>query len=340
MRTRKPHRSAALVVTAILVSSCSAGQPRLEAAAPVSAVAPRRGSCSSRTPATRTRWRWSGPTASGRTAPLHDLGDGTPDQPGLVAGRPAQFVFAMNDGERDDLWVADADGSNARMLLDCRGRCRWLDDPDWSPDGKQIVYSRTIQRAERLGDRHAGDGRRRDRPGTRRARPVEAQLHGRRAVLARWPTGGLREGSQDAAAARTPTSTRSPWSSCASTSPVHPVRAITDPRLFAATADWSPDGKRIVYSALAEPDDEAPDLFWIRPCGRPTDSAHRSVVETGATPRTRPGCRTAPGCCSAASLEGVGSPKLLTVGVDGSGLGSAFGDDVLFGTHPRVQPVP
>ena len=31
---------------------------------------------------------------------------------------------------------------------------------------------------------------------------------------------------------------------------------------------------------------------------------------------------------------------LLTVGIDGSGLGSAFGDDVLFGTHPRVQPVP
>ena len=30
-----------------------------------------------------------------------------------------RFVFAMNDGKRDDLWVADADGSDAHMLLDC-----------------------------------------------------------------------------------------------------------------------------------------------------------------------------------------------------------------------------
>ena len=32
---------------------------------------------------------------------------------------------------------------------------------------------------------------------------------------------------------------------------------LTDPSLFAGTADWSPDGRWIVYSALAAPDDEA-----------------------------------------------------------------------------------
>ena len=37
--------------------------------------------------------------------------------------------------------------------------------------------------------------------------------------------------------------------------PGHPVRALTDPQLYAATADWSPDGERIAYSALAEPGD-------------------------------------------------------------------------------------
>jgi len=36
------------------------------------------------------------------------------------------------------------------------------------------------------------------------------------------------------------------------------VRGITDPALFAATADWSPDGKLIVYSALPMARAEAP----------------------------------------------------------------------------------
>ena len=35
---------------------------------------------------------------------------------------------------------------DARELLPCRGACAWLDDPDWSPDGSSIVYSRTESR--------------------------------------------------------------------------------------------------------------------------------------------------------------------------------------------------
>ena len=40
---------------------------------------------------------------------------------------------------------------------------------------------------------------------------------------------------------------------------------LTDPQLFAATADWSPDGSTLVYSALPVRGAEAPDLFTIRP---------------------------------------------------------------------------
>ena len=111
---------------------------------------PRRGSCSSRMPANASRSPSSAPTAP--TSPLRCT-----TSPGGTRSNPdwspdgRRIVFAMNDGRRDDLWVADADGTDARMLLDCRGRCRWLDDPDWSPDGRRIVYSRTIERADGWG---------------------------------------------------------------------------------------------------------------------------------------------------------------------------------------------
>ena len=271
------------------------------------------------------------------TAPLHDLAGGNQMNPDWSPdGR--RIVFAMNDGRRDDLWVADADGTDARMLLDCRGRCRWLDDPDWSPDGRRIVYSRTIERADGWGI------------GT--LETVDVATGRIRVVLGPWKrsfTAGARyspDGEQ-VVFEKVHKTRRGPNADIDAVALVVAridprgviVRVITNPRLFAATADWSPDGKRIVYSALAEPDGEAPDLFWVRPQGgQPTRLTALSSDEGyAADPAWLP---DGTGVLFSGRLDGVGSPKLLTVGIDGSGLGSAFGDDVVFGTHPRVQPVP
>ena len=273
---------------------------------------------------------------SDRMAPLHDLGTGHQSNPDWSPDGK-RFVFAMSDGERDDLWVADADGGNAHLLLDCAFRCRWLDDPDWSPDGERIVYSRTIRRDDGWGI------------GT--LETVELATGRVRVVLGPWKrhfTAGARfsPDGRRVVFERVHKAGRGPDADIDGVAlgivrldePGHPVRALTDPRLFAATADWSPDGTRIVYAALAAPDDPAPDLFWIRPRGGvPTRLTHL-VADGGYA--AEPGWLTdGTEVLFSGHLDGgTGSPELLRVRRDGGGLGPAFGDRTVFGRHPRVQP--
>lgn len=271
-----------------------------------------------------------------RIAPLHDLAGGHQTNPDWSPDG-TRFVFAMSDGERDDLWVADADGGNAHMLLDCVMLCRWLDDPDWSPDGKRVVYSRTKLRQSGWG--------------TGTLETVDVATGRVRVLLGPWKrsfTSGARyspDGHQVVfekvhKIGRSPDADidRVTLSVVRLDTPGHPVRSLTDPRLFATTADWSPDGERIVYSALADPDDPAEDLFWIRPAGgTPTQLTH--VVDDGGYAHEPAWLPDGTGVLFSGHLdEGAGSPELLSVQLDGSGLGPAFGDDVLFGRHPRVQP--
>ncbi|WP_435974638.1 FG-GAP-like repeat-containing protein [Streptomyces sp. Qhu_M48] len=52
-----------------------------------------------------------------------------------------RMAFISNDGYAD-IWVADADGTNARPLrLDVDEPAGWLDGLDWTPDGKQLYLS-------------------------------------------------------------------------------------------------------------------------------------------------------------------------------------------------------
>ena len=272
-----------------------------------------------------------------RTAPLHDLGTGHQTNPDWSPDG-TRVVFAMNDGRRDDLWVADAEGGDAHRLLDCRGTCRWLDDPDWSPDGTEIVYSRSIQRADGWGigtleTVDVATGKVRVVLGPwRRSFTAGARYSpdGLRVVFEKVHKAGRRHDADVDAVTLTVVRVDRPG---------HPVRALTDPRLFAATADWSPDGKRIVYSALAEPDSEAQDLFWIRPRGGvPTQVT--ALADDGGFAAEPAWLPDGTELLFSGRLSGPGSPELLGVRLDGAGLGSPFGDDTVYGRHPRAHPTP
>jgi Tol biopolymer transport system component len=269
-------------------------------------------------------------------APFHDLAGGDQTNPDWSPDG-SRVVFAMSDGEREDLWVADADGSNARVLIDCAFLCRWLDDPDWSPDGAQIVYSRTILRPNGWGI------------GT--LETVDVATGKTRIVLGPWRrefTAGARysPSGRQIVFEKVHKAQRGPDSEVDGVTlsvvrldrPGHKVRSLTDPQLYAATADWSPDGQRIVYSALGASDGEAPDLFWIRPGGG-TPTRITSVSDDGGFAAEPSWLPDGSGVFFSGHLvAGPGSPELLRVNVDGTGLGSALGDSTIYGRHPRIQP--
>ena len=196
------------------------------------------------------------------THPLADLPGGHQMNPDWSPDG-SQIVFAVDDGRRDDLWVSAVGGSEARVLLDCKGSCRNLDDPSWSPDGSSIVYSRTVARggtgwgsleevdvatgevsvilAPRVrtftaGARWSPDGSEIVFEGVHKAGTgVDAEIDGV----------SLRIADRDAATAGPP---------------------LTDPELFAATADWSPDGTthRLLRTGAARRRGPGP----LRPSGR------------------------------------------------------------------------
>jgi Tol biopolymer transport system component len=86
--------------------------------------------------------------------------DGTGVQPLFGAGGPPepahpdwspngrQITFSAGHDGSWDIWVADADGSDARTLVDCTSPCTILDGPAWSPIGGEIAFSRL----EEVGD--------------------------------------------------------------------------------------------------------------------------------------------------------------------------------------------
>jgi Tol biopolymer transport system component len=341
-----PSRSLALTATTAMLAFSSAAcneagstsETGTEPSASASAEAPPAAEAAaeptilfSRSGTKRMHLAWVSGDGADEAALLPDFGDGNQTNPDWSPDG-TEIVFVMRDGTTEDLFVVGAGAADARKMLDCVSPCVWLDDPAWSPDGDQIVFSRTVDRDGEVvstletvevdtgkidvllgpftteftaGARWSPDGREIVFELVQRTGPaLEADIDGvTLSVLT------LNEGSA--------------------------VRSLTDPTLFAATADWSPDGRWIVYSALAEPTDEAPDLFRINPQGGSPEALTQLVESAGyaAEPTyAEDGTIVFSGGRSADEVE-----LLLRLGSDGTGPELATGDVEVHGRHPRVR---
>lgn len=247
-------------------------------------------------------------------------------------GTRVTFVAAGPDGT-EDLWIGD--GPEASLLLDCTKPCLYLDDPAWSKDGTRVAYSR-------MSDiKGVGVGT---------LETVDVETGEVTVLLGPWEndfTAGVRW---------------SPDSESVVFEKVHKVAkpldadvdgvvlttldlasgkltALTDPLVFAATADWAPDGARIVYSALAKAGDEAPDLFSIEPNGAGLRQI-TDLAEAGgyaAEPTYASDSRT---IVFSGSVDGAESDVLLKVSAADGVISSATGEATTYGRHPRLQPAP
>ena len=110
---------------------------------------------------------------------------------------------------------------------------------------------------------------------------------------------------------------------------------MTDPALFAATADWSPNGTLIAYSALASPGDTSPDLFTIHPDG----SKSKQVTQLAAAGDSATHPTFTPDAATIVFVAdlGTGEGGLAQVDLDGTDLGPATTDGYHPGNHPRIR---
>jgi Tol biopolymer transport system component len=112
-------------------------------------------------------------------------------------------------------------------------------------------------------------------------------------------------------------------------------RELLGSKRFPETAAWSPDGSVIVFGALREPGASSTDLFLIRPDG----SGLRQITQ-GASATHPEVSRDGASVIFTASRPGMADSVLAQVPIGGGEITPATGTEFIAGVHPRVRPVP
>ncbi len=246
-----------------------------------------------------------------------------------------RIAFDQSEGATDQLWVANSDGTDPRLLAACdpSSAClqRW--EPAWSPDGLRLAISTATgtEEPEKFGiaivDVSTGAVTQVvDHPAE------EGQDHfprwspdGTTLAFWRWRSNG---GAGETAVFTV-------------TADGQDLRQLTDWEMMAADPDWSPDGERILfgtYPLLDFPTSGNSELFTMAPDG----SDVQQLTDYGpAGPRaTQPRWSPEGDAILYVRTTQRGTPRLIyAMAADGSSDGPVLDTHAIY-THPDLQPHP
>jgi Tol biopolymer transport system component len=212
-------------------------------------------------------WLMNGDGSESKMVPLDVEGNAThPDW----SPDGTQLTFGVDvGGEPRQVWVANVDGSGARVLVGCvDADCLGTDYPSWSPDGTSIVYVR-YDRPETAGGPPASSAIWIVDVSTGAARVVTTSVPGELVDDPRWSRDGSTivlqtdrfddQGNEVASFIAV-----APSAGGAST-------RLTDGNMFGMYPDWSPTDDLIVFCTYDlgpfQTTTEASNLYTIHPDG-------------------------------------------------------------------------
>lgn len=248
-----------------------------------------------------------------------------------------ELVLDVDDNAgTPDIWIADVTAWSVRKVVDCAAPCRWVQEPAWSHDGSKVAYQRhttssagEVSAIEVLDFASGGTS-------------VVYRTGADKGVYApRWSPDdtslvfeqGVADGGAIVGVSLEVLDLATPGA----------TRTIVPVEWMANSADWSPDGSLIVFSAPisgGEPGGALSDVWVVRPDGsglrRVTDvAAHGgSALQPTFTPD---GTRIV---FKLTDVRVGAADAIATIPVAGGDPQSAAGSTYLYGWHARLRPSP
>jgi len=249
-----------------------------------------------------------------------------------------QIAYAtITPADRTELWVVNADDTDARRLFSCDLPCNQVSYPDWAPDGRSIYFAvdadappdapPTIFRFARYDLATGKTTIVLERKGSVSAEQPRISPDGTRVVYSRF-----REGGPDGAGSAI-------FVADLKGGPEH---RLTEWEKFGAHPDWSVKDL-IVFNTfdlgVFQDTTAAANLYTIAVDG--TDLTQLTTFGVAGTRATQPrwtpdGTRIV---FTRVDGEGFGTRRLAVINPDGSGLGSLTPSPIT-GTHWQLRPLP